>query len=63
MLSPGDYLFREGDDMRETFYLTRGLVRLYSGTPDGHTKTVFFHKAVQSLDFVTGEPSILRVLD
>ena len=36
-LSPGDYLFREGDDMRNTFYLTRGLVRLYSGTPDGYT--------------------------
>ncbi len=49
VLSPGDYLFREGDDMRETFYLTRGLVRLYSGTPDGYAKTVFFRKAARSL--------------
>ena len=51
VLSPGDYLFREGDDMRETFYLTRGLVRLYSGTPDGYTKTVFFHKAGTLIGF------------
>lgn len=60
VLSPGDYLFREGDDMRETFYLTRGLVRLYSGTPDGHTKTVFFHKAGTLIGFQGFRPEVDR---
>lgn len=49
--APGDFLFREGDDIRSTFYLTRGLVRLYSDTPDGYTKTVFFHKAGTLIGF------------
>lgn len=60
VLSPGDYLFREGDDMRETFYLTRGLVRLYSGTPDGYTKTVFFHKAGTLIGFQGFRPEVDR---
>ncbi|WP_449135789.1 Crp/Fnr family transcriptional regulator [Senegalimassilia anaerobia] len=50
-LDPGDFLFREGDNARTTFYIQRGLVRLYSGTPDGHTKTVFFHKAGTLIGF------------
>ena len=60
VLSPGDYLFREGDDMRETFYLTRGLVRLYSGTPDGYAKTVFFHKAGTLIGFQGFRPEVDR---
>ena len=60
VLSPGDYLFREGDDMRETFYLTRGLVRLYSGTPDGYAKTVFFHKAGTLIGFQGFRPEVER---
>ena len=50
-LQPGDFLFRDGDEAHSTFYLTRGLVRLYSDTPDGHTKTVFFHKAGTLIGF------------
>ena len=46
--------------MRETFYLTRGLVRLYSGTPDGHTKTVFFHKAGTLIGFQGFRPEVDR---
>ncbi|WP_158539650.1 Crp/Fnr family transcriptional regulator [Gordonibacter sp. 28C] len=59
-LNPGDYLFREGDDMRDTFYLTRGLVRLYSDTPDGYTKTVFFHKAGTLIGFQGFRPEVDR---
>ena len=59
-LSPKDYLFREGDDMRSTFYLTRGLVRLYSDTPDGYVKTVFFHKAGTLIGFQGFRPEIDR---
>lgn len=50
-LAAGDYLFREGDDIRSTFYIQRGMVRLYSGTPDGYSKTVFFHKAGTLIGF------------
>ncbi len=51
VLAPGDYLFREGDDIRSTFYIQRGMVRLYSDTPDGYSKTVFFHKAGTLIGF------------
>lgn len=51
VLAPGDYLFREGDDIRSTFYIQRGMVRLYSNTPDGYSKTVFFHKAGTLIGF------------
>ena len=51
VLAPGDYLFREGDDIRSTFYIQRGMVRLCSDTPDGYSKTVFFHKAGTLIGF------------
>jgi len=51
VLASGDYLFREGDDIRSTFYIQRGMVRLYSDTPDGYSKTVFFHKAGTLIGF------------
>lgn len=51
VLAPGDDLFREGDDIRSTFYIQRGMVRLYSDTPDGYSKTVFFHKAGTLIGF------------
>lgn len=50
-LARNDYLFREGDDIRSTFYIQRGMVRLYSDTPDGYSKTVFFHKAGTLIGF------------
>lgn len=59
-LNPGGYLFREGDDIRETFYLTRGLVRLYSDTSDGYAKTVFFHKAGTLIGFQGFRPELDR---
>lgn len=50
-LSPGEHLFRESEDTTSTYYITRGLVRLYSSTPDGYAKTVFFHKAGTLIGF------------
>ncbi|MCK6139775.1 Crp/Fnr family transcriptional regulator [Slackia exigua] len=51
VLERGDFLFQEGDDVRSTFYIQRGMVRLYSNTPDGCSKTVFFHKAGTLIGF------------
>lgn len=65
-LDAQDHLFREGDDVRTTFYITRGLIRLYSTSPDGYQKTVFFHKAKTLIGFQAfqgkrgGNPSILN---
>lgn len=64
-LSPGDFLFREREDIRRIFYLSRGLVRILSTTPDGGSKTVFLHKGGTLLGFQTlqdfdeQKPSIL----
>lgn len=66
-LKPGDMLFRSGESIRRTFYLSRGLVKLYSDNGAGDTKTVFLHKAgtligFQTLQQVEGDeyPSILN---
>ena len=56
----------EGDDIRSTFYIQRGMVRLYSDAPDGYSKTVFFHKAGTLIGFQSFQhaedrkPSILN---
>lgn len=50
-LAAGEHLFRDGEAARSTYYITRGLVRLYSNTPDGYSKTVFFHKAGTLIGF------------
>lgn len=50
-LDAGDYLFREGDDIRRTFYVQRGLVKLFSDSVDGYSKTVFLHKTGTLLGF------------
>ena len=61
VLSPGDYLFREGDDMRETFLPDEGpgtAVQRHArrGTP----KTVFFHKAGTLIGFQGFRPEVDR---
>jgi CRP-like cAMP-binding protein len=50
-IETGGYLFKEGDDAHDTFYITRGLVRLYSVNEEGYTKTLFFHKAKTLIGF------------
>lgn len=50
-LDANEYLFREGDDIRRTFYVERGLMKLSSDTVDGYSKTVFLHKAGTLLGF------------
>jgi CRP-like cAMP-binding protein len=50
-LDTGDYLFKEGDDIVHTFYITKGLVRLYSTNEEGYSKTLFFHKAKTLIGF------------
>ena len=50
-LESGEYLFREDEDIRQTFYISRGLVRLSSNSPDGYSKTVFFHRAGTLIGF------------
>ena len=44
-LPAGQFLFREGELARHTYYIRKGLVRLYSDSVGGTSKTVFFHKA------------------
>lgn len=39
----GDSLFEKGLETRNTFFIHKGLVRLYSTTPDGYSKTIFIH--------------------
>ena len=51
VLRPGEFLFHEGESVLSTYYIERGLARLYSSTPDGYTKTVFFHKAGTLIGF------------
>lgn len=50
-LEADDFLFREGEDIRRTFYVQRGLVKLFSSSPDGYSKTVFLHKTGTLLGF------------
>lgn len=50
-LDANDYLFREGEDIRNTFYVQRGLVKLSSNSVDGYSKTIFLHKAGTLLGF------------
>lgn len=65
-LNAGDYLFREGDDVRCTFYVQKGLVKLLSESAEGYSKTVFLHKAGTLLGFQgfqqgeSNKPSILN---
>lgn len=66
VLSANEYLFREGDDIRRTFYVQKGLVKLTSESVDGYAKTVFLHKAGTLLGFqafqelADRKPSILN---
>lgn len=50
-LAGGEYLFREGDDIRSTFFLTKGLVKLSSETAEGYSKTIFLHKPGSLIGF------------
>lgn len=50
-LRPKDALFHSGDEVDTTFYLARGLIRLYSVNDAGDTKTVFLHKAGSLIGF------------
>lgn len=49
--NPGDFLFHEGDIISNTFYLKRGLVKLYSSTSEGHIKTIFFYTSGALIGF------------
>ena len=65
-LNANNYLFREGDDIRQTFYVQKGLIKLSSDNVDGYSKTVFLHKAGTLLgfqglqDLENWKPSILN---
>ncbi len=50
-LPAGQFLFREGELARHTYYIRKGLVRLYSDSVGGTSKTVFFHKAGSLIGF------------
>ena len=39
----GESLFEQGVETRNTFFIHKGLVRLYSTAPDGYAKTIFIH--------------------
>lgn len=66
VLNANEYLFREGDDIRRTFYVQKGLVKLTSESVDGYAKTVFLHKTGTLLGFQSFQelaerkPSILN---
>lgn len=51
ILNAGEYLFHEGDDIRRTFYVQKGLIKLLSESSEGYSKTVFLHKAGTMLGF------------
>ncbi len=65
-LNANDYLFREGEDIRRTFYVQKGLIKLSSDNVEGYSKTVFLHKAGTLLgfqglqDLENRKPSILN---
>lgn len=50
-LDAGEFLFRDGDNINHTFYVEKGLIKLFSDTEDGYSKTVFLHKAGTLLGF------------
>lgn len=50
-LEAGEYLFREGEDVRQTFFIKRGLIKLSSESSGGYAKTVFMHKTGTLLGF------------
>ena len=52
-LKPGEALFRSGESIRWTFYIQRGMVKLFSVNGTGDTKTVFLHKAGTLIGFQT----------
>ena len=52
-LKPGESLFRSGESIRWTFYIQRGMVKLFSVNGTGDTKTVFLHKAGTLIGFQT----------
>lgn len=52
-LRPGEALFRSGESIRTTFYIQRGMVKLFSVNGAGETKTVFLHKAGTLIGFQT----------
>lgn len=49
----GEFLFREGELIEHTFYILKGLVRLFAVNEEGCSKTVFFHKAKTLVGFQT----------
>jgi CRP-like cAMP-binding protein len=49
--STGEFLFREGEDIDQTFYIIKGLVRLFATNKDGYSKSLFFHKAKTLIGF------------
>lgn len=49
--APNEYLFHESDMTDHTFYIHRGLVRLFSESIEGYAKTVFFYKAGSLVGF------------
>lgn len=50
-LASGEFLFREGDDIRSTFFLTKGLIKLSSESAEGYSKTIFLHKPGSLIGF------------
>lgn len=50
-LDANEYLFHEGELVRSTFYVKRGLIKLSSDNADGRSKTVFLHKTGTLLGF------------
>ena len=50
-LDANEYLFHEGEFVRSTFYVKRGLIKLSSDNADGRSKTVFLHKTGTLLGF------------
>ena len=65
-LASGEYLFREGDNIRTTFFLAKGLVKLSSVSAEGYAKTIFLHKPGTLIGFqelqekADRKPSILN---
>jgi CRP-like cAMP-binding protein len=47
----GQLLFYEGEMVQHTFYILKGLVRLFAMNEEGHAKTLFFHKAKTLIGF------------
>lgn len=50
-LAGGEHLFREGEDVRFTYFVVKGLIELASESTEGYSKTVFLHKPGTLLGF------------